>query len=725
VVVVVATVVAGFGVCRIDFNDNPRDFFRTDDEAFRFMEEVFEQFGADENDCYLVVHSEQLFSQQALADLRDLVAEVEQIGGIESVLSLTDPRLFVFDPFPRPLLPASDVDSQVKYASAQQSAMRHPLVAGLLLGRDAERTLITARLTGNELSIENMQPMIDTLWSLSERWTATSTLEVQLTGIPAIRVEAFNLVRDQTARYTILGFLAGVIVVVLLMRRIATVFIVCVAAGAGAFWTVGALGLVGEQITILTTVLPMLVLVIGLTDAVHLSFDIRDSRSRGVTPLEATRRALRHLTAACLLTSITTVLGFASLSVTEIDIIRRFGLACAAGCGLAFLSVITVLPLLSSTRLGRGVLPGRGVGFLDSLVDWALLQIVNLSLRFRWQITSAGVLATVGLILCAMRLAPENEISESLPQDARSIVALRTVDHHFGGILPVFVTIDWPESVELSSPGFKAILQRVHDVCRQQDGVNHPFSLLNLMDAVPGIDLKFLPQHLLNSLVDIEGRRAVVVARTQDRGSAYLKNAFNDLTQHLKQIESEEETYRLRLTGSAVYATGIIDKMISDLASSLGLATIVIFGTMSIACRSIRIGLICLLPNALPLLITASVLFLIDGTLRFPAVVVFSVCLGIAVDDTIHLVSRFQRELHDCRDVEQALRRAVPAVGSALMVTTTVLLAGLAIPIGSDVPANRMFAILSCIAISAALLTDLILLPAMLACFVREPDRDV
>ncbi len=98
----------------------------------------------------------------------------------------------------------------------------------------------------------------------------------------------------------------------------------------------------------------------------------------------------------------------------------------------------------------------------------------------------------------------------------------------------------------------------------------------------------------------------------------------------------------------------------------------------------------------------------------------FSVCLGIAVDDTIHLVSRFQRELRACGDVDEAWRRSVMTVGSALVTTTAVLLVGLAIPLTSEVPGNRMFAWLSCTAIGSALLGDLILLPAMLACFVRN-----
>ncbi len=251
---------------------------------------------------------------------------------------------------------------------------------------------------------------------------------------------------------TVLGALAAFVMAVLVMRRIATILIVCAAALTGAYWTIGTLGLVGERITLLTTVLPMLAMIVGLTDAVHLAVDIRQSRSRGMSPVKATREALHHLLFACLLTSITTAVGFAALTVTSTEIVRRFGYACAAGAVLTFLSVITVLPLLASTRLGRGVLPPRGSQFLEASISRAATRIVASVLQFRWPITIAGLVLALLLAGTVTRLRPENDIAENLPHDAKSSVALRMVDEHFGGILPVFVCVDWPAHFDVDSP---------------------------------------------------------------------------------------------------------------------------------------------------------------------------------------------------------------------------------------------------------------------------------
>lgn len=721
VAAVLVSMAAAVGVTRIGFEGDPGKLFRTEDEQYRYLDEVFQQFGTDDDSFYIIATARDLFSPDSMADLRRLSIDINKISGIQSVHSITQRRLVAADAALRPLAQATKATLS-QLSRARRRALEHPVFAGQFLSEDGNSALIKAELVQGLRSISQMEPVTESLWALTDRVSKETSLQVMMTGIPAIRVEGFNSVRAKSAIYTVLGAIAGLVMAVLLMRRVATVLLVCVASGAGAFWTVGTLGIIGEQITVLTSVLPMLVLIIGLTDSVHLAFDIRQARGAGVSRTEATRGALRHLTMACLLTSVTTVVGFGSLCVTRIELIQRFGFSCALGCAITFISVIVVLPLLSSSRLGDFVLPPRTVGNADRWIHNVLQHGVRLALRYRWMITVSALLLTVGLVIVAMRLIPENEMSESLARNARSNVALREVDASFGGILPSFITVDWPEETNINSSKFREVLQRVHELCETNEVTNHPFSVFNLMQLRKDGRFVRLPDDIVQSLIRPELRRAVVVTRTQDLGSSRLTAAFSELQQELQKLEDDSEGYQFRLTGSAVYATETVQVMISDLASSLGLATAIIFLTMSLACRSIRLGLICLLPNAIPLLITAAFLVCLDGKLRFSSVIVFSVCLGIAVDDTIHVVMRYLREIRECGNVEQAIQRSVSAVGSALVVTTAILIVGLAIPMTSDVPANRMFGALSCVAVFSALVADLVVLPAMLACFARRPE---
>ena len=713
VAVGVVTALAVFGASRLGFDDNPRAVFRSDDEDFQLMEEVFEQFGTDDNLCFLIVHSEALFSRRSLDDLRRLTRDAGAVQGVESSMSLTDERLL--------LVPAdvknADGDS---LATVRGNALQHPLVAGQLLDEQGEYALVIVRLKGETLSISEIQPIDRRLDELVERFSHETSLTVRVTGLPPLRVEAYKHVRQESARFTILCSIAAFGMAFLILRRWQMVAVVCGASLTGALWTVGTLGLVGEQITVLTVVLPTLVIAVGFTDAVHLVMDVRHSRAAGLSPQIAARDTIRHLTLACGLTSLTTAIGFASLGVTRTEIVRRFGLACGMGAVLTFFAVIVIVPLLSSTWLGRNMLPPRGGQRLDARVSAFGGRLIELVLKNRWGITIAAILLTAFMGYSVMRLKPENEITETLPDNSESLQTLRLIDEKFGGILPAFVIVDWPRGVSPTSPEFRAALEDVHRVCDESPATRAPFSALNVMQAVPGGNLSLVPKSVTRRMLHSEQRRAVVVCRSEARGTAFFSRSFPELAGRLKDLEDRHPGFRFRLTGSGVVASKNIGQMISDLTSSLGLASVVIFVTLTLVFRSIRIGLICLIPNALPLLFTASLLAWTGESLRFSGVIVFCMCLGIAVDDTIHVVTRFQRELKSTGDVEAALRASMKAVGSALVVTTIVFVIGFSVTLTSTVPGNRMFGVLSCTAVLSALFGDLVVLPAMLACFVRQ-----
>ena len=163
-----------------------------------------------------------------------------------------------------------------------------------------------------------------------------------------------------------------------------------------------------------------------------------------------------------------------------------------------------------------------------------------------------------------------------------------------------------------------------------------------------------------------------------------------------------------------------VHRIIGDLGKSLGLATIIIFVVMSVALRSIRLGLISAIPNAFPLAFAAALLVATGEPLRLASAMTFSICLGIAVDDTIHFLTRFRRELRASGDVEPSILRSMRTVGVAMLVTSAILLSGFSVMIISHMPSIHTFAQLASVAILAALFGDLVMLPALLACFVRS-----
>ena len=219
VAVGIATVAAAVGVSRLGFDDNPRAVFQTNEDDFRLMEEVFEQFGTDESNSFLIVQSDALFSRRSLIELRQLTDDMRKIGGVESAISLTSERLLVFDPFPRRLIPADlTVATDSALQQAKQDALKHPLVAGQLVGAKGEYALVIVRLRGERLTISDIQPIDRQLNEIAKRYSAESSLDVRVTGLPSIRVDAFTNVRQESARFTLLCTLAAFMVAVVILR---------------------------------------------------------------------------------------------------------------------------------------------------------------------------------------------------------------------------------------------------------------------------------------------------------------------------------------------------------------------------------------------------------------------------------------------------------------------------------------------------------------------------
>jgi predicted RND superfamily exporter protein len=626
-------------------------------------------------------------------------------------------------------MPRDDATAE-SFAIARETALRHPLVKGQMLSADGKTTLVTARIEGSDLAVGEVEPTVLALRELIDRAQKRSEVQIGLTGIPPIRVDVYNAVQRDQVVFLAFGAAVAGLIAFILFRRPAALFIVCLGPVLGTLWTLGALGIAGEPINTFNSILPALVLVIGFTDAVHFMVEIRRLQGEGKSPRTAAQITLRHLILPCGLTSLTTAVGFGSLMVAEMEVIQRFGAACAAGAIMNFLAVVLLVPLLSSTRLGHYVAGGKGVsmeertyGFLRIVIGWITKHARPVALL--------GCVATVALVAVALELEPENRIRESLPSDSDSYRWLVECEEQFGGALSSYVVVEWPERYELSSPQVLQAISDVHGILNAEADLGEPFSVLNVLAALPHRKgqlasaipyLDRLPSELRDTLVRQDLRKAAVRVQTPDTGCRRLTPVLARIEGRLQGLVRDKHPgFRASLTGSPVLAARNIRLIIVDLCRSLSLASIIIFGVMTIVFRSVRRGLISVLPNVFPLAAAAALLVVVrDGALEISSVITFSVCLGIAVDDTIHFISRFDRELKGGRDVSAAVQRSVAKVGAALLVTTLTLLGGFGAGLFSELPAMRSFAVLSCAALTAALGADVLILPALLVWFGKS-----
>jgi predicted RND superfamily exporter protein len=215
--------------------------------------------------------------------------------------------------------------------------------------------------------------------------------------------------------------------------------------------------------------------------------------------------------------------------------------------------------------------------------------------------------------------------------------------------------------------------------------------------------------------------QAQVVARVQDLGMAHYRPILDRIEREFAKLTLAHPGVRIELTGEAIIESQAVQQVVKELFYSLALAAVIIFVVITIAVRSIRFGLLSVIPNIFPLVATGAMHACIDTSLDIASACSFAICLGIAVDDTIHFLMRFRHEREQGYDVESSIRRTFVTVGSALVMTTVVMVAGVGSVMTSELQTHFLFASMACATIGSALLGDLIILPALL---IQFADRD-
>lgn len=713
--IVAVTVTSGFGWSGYRLLERrPSPWIPTDEEAA--LREARDTFEFGESPYVLVIESEDFFQPRRIAVLRSLASFFEQVEPAGSVLWIGKiPKVEGLQP--TPLLPPPDAPPEA-YRRAREEFLRHPLAAGQLLSRDGKTMLMlmNVRLVPREVR------------RIVQEACEGSGMRVRVTGFTPLweaQREAFN---EDHSRIVLVACILVFVLAIVIFRGLSAMLVVSSGPMLGLVWAWGLLELFGQtRGDLVQIIVPVMILMIGFADGVHLVVHVRQARAAGMDPREAAQSAVRHVGRACALTSLTTAVGFGSLMISGSAEIRGFGRSAAIGVLITFAAVILVIPLLSSSWLGRRIhlghqrdLVGRAVRRFSWLTDAVVAHA-------RW-VAAGGAVLTALLAAGALTLRPDDRVAYVTPHTTEAYQAMAHVDRAFGGIQFVEVLLEWPQRA--SHDEIWQVLDRAEKRLAEEPLIQAPLSIRQWLSLLPGEEsaaklamADLLPKQYRDRFWHPSSRRALVVARVQDLGIVRYGPVVERVRTGLAELERQHAGFRLELTGHPIVRGREIQRLVRDLARSLALAAGVIFVVLSVAYRSIRIGLISVVPNLFPLVATGALRAAWDTSLDIASACSFTICLGIAVDDTIHFLTRFQHERRNGHDVAAAIRQSFMAVGSALVMTTVVMIAGLGTVLTSQLPTHQAFAAMGCMTLGAALLGDLIILPALLVCFPLRSRR--
>lgn len=684
-----------------------------------------EPFRVGGGDCVLVARSDDFFSQAGLTAMRRVADRLAAAPQVDDVLWLDNVPDFNLFGLSGTLLPSSHASPR-QMRAARQDVLDNPLAAGQLISRDGETLLLHLKL--DWFFVTSDEAATTDLRRLAERAAATvpgAAIDLQLTGPVPLHLMTIENHMINSRQYQIIGYSIMLLSALVLFRGFAAVSIVAVAPAMGVFWTMGMLHYLDLQDNPFNDIIvPVLISLVGLADSVHLMVEIRNQRAAGHGPREAARRGLARVGLACLLTSLTTAIGFISLSWAHHEIVREFGWCCVVGVAMTLVSVLTVIPLGCRSPLGKRLHVGVG----NSLIDGQLKRIdpvVGFVLRHDRTVAWAAILGTLLLATLALNLQPDEKRYSGLSDSAEAAQALRHLDRSLGGLESGFVSVSWNDQARDGE--LLNVLRETDRLLSAEPLIGHPLGLHQLLSALPGEGdaaermslLELLPPALKRAFYSPENRRASIQFRVQDLGIAAYGEVFERIEAGLSEVMRRHPNFSLSLVGDAPWRWRNIYRVVTDLAGSLGTATVVIWLVLTMVYRSVRIGLISIVPNLFPLAATGAILLFAGQHLELVTVCMFTICIGIAVDDTIHFLTRYQEELHRGGSQPLVIRRAFTGVGSALLMTTIVLVAGMMTAVAGDARDARLFGLMGCITLIAALFADILLLPALLSHFAK------
>lgn len=724
VLAAVLIIISLAGVRHLRFDDDPTAIFRSQSADFRLLHELKSQFTTDENDVLVILEGDDMMSPSALSLVRMLVDHTLKLAGIDSVTSILNMRRLGSRSIPLVPYPGASLE---RFQRAREEAKAHPLVRGQLLSADGRTMAIVVRLAGDNLSTADIDQLLERLRDVVRTATAQAPIKAYLAGHPAVRVENLATLQREQFKFAILAGVVSTVVGMFMLRRVAAVLIVAITSATGVLWTLGFMGFIGERINGLNTVVPTLVFVLGFSDAIHVMLDVQFLRGKGASRAAAAALGLREVGMACLICEVTTAIGFASLVAASTESVQRLGLVCAVGAMLSFVSTVTVLPVLVLTPLGdRLAVPPRYAQFRIGRM-W----LVAGALRRPWTTWVTGAAVGAAALLYARTLTPDVRWMEAVPAASETSQAMRRCDEAFGGALLGYVLLEWPADRSLNHPEVRSLLANVHTIVEAEPLARGPLSIQSVWRALPGGEDRAartgghrkLPERPLRRMLREDQHRLLVAFHLPDAGMATLAPTFGRIRQKLATLEQQNPQYRFELTGASVVAAGTLTHVIGDLGRSLASAGIAIFLVLVWGFQSVRLALISILPNALPLWLVAGYLALTGRPLQLASAMTFNVCVGMAVNDTVHFLLRFKQLRRREFDVPTAVDRSLQKVGAAMITSTVILVGGFACMLSSSMPAIRLFAELTCLTMAAALYGDLLVLPAMLLCFVRDPAK--
>ncbi|HEY5745754.1 MAG TPA: efflux RND transporter permease subunit [Chryseolinea sp.] len=749
------TIVMGYYASRVEMS---YEFARTvppNDPDQIYLDNFKAQFGEDANIIAVGMKDSAVYKLDNFNAYRALIKDVKKINGVTNVLALpvlkmilkdtVHKKFFLADIFNDTIASQKDLDSLLTLASNQK------LYEGQLVNASNGATMMLVSVKKEVMNSVKREGMTQTLQETGKKFEDKTHIQLRYAGLPFIRTVVAKALKREMNIFLLASAIVTGLIMFVFFRSFRAVLFSMIIIGIMVVWTLGTLAMFGFKITLLSGLIPPVIVTIGVTNAIYLLNKYHLEFARTKNKMEAITIVVRKMGLAMFLTNLTVAIGFLTLLSTDIIILREFGIV----AGLNILALFFVsLVMIPSILYWLPVPSPKHLRHLDFKMMGGFLKVVD-GLVHRRRLAIYGVSLAVALLSLygISKLRSVAFMVDDVPEQSQVKKDLKFFEANFSGIMPLEIMLEF--KTKRRRPILTNIknLQKVDKFDAFLDsipGVSPPISVLSFVKAAKQAFYENNPARysmpsqgeapfilsymkgqtdstgLYKSFVDSTFSKMRISCQIADIGSTRLDSLVHQVIEpRMKAIftSTAKDSVISTITGTSKIFIKGNKFLVANLQESLLLAFILITLSMAMLFANVRMIIISLIPNLLALLITAGLMGFFHIPLKASTALIFSITFGISVDNSIRFLAKYRQEiLANNFFIAKAVSDSIMETGKSIMYTSVVLFAGFIIFAFSSFGGTIALGILTSITLVISMFTNLILLPALIMTF-DKPKR--
>ncbi|MEI6123831.1 MAG: MMPL family transporter [Bacteroidota bacterium] len=756
------TAFMAYEASKVQLSYELQEMLPTSDSISIKYKQFKEVFGQDGSVMYIGLQDCNIFKLQEYNDLFDLTVNLKKIEGVQEIVSITrmyqlrkndSTKKFDFKPISK-----EKPKTQAELDSLKTLIYSYPFYENLLYNKKSNVFLLMVTLDKQKIETVGRFTLVNAIKAQVELFCSKYKVSPHYSGLPYIRTVTSFKIKRELLLFILLSLLVAAIVLFFYFRSFKAVLIPLLVVAIGVIWALGMMALFDFKITLLTGIIPPLLIIIGVENCIFLlnkyHFEYRNHQNK----VKALSRIVQRVGFATMLTNIATAAGFAAFIIIRNRMLHEFGVVASLNIIIVWIISLFLIPILFSYLKPPSLKQTKHLE--NKSVNRIVEFIVHTVKHKRKLIYVISVIIVLIGAYGVTKLKTTGNIVDDISKKDPLYTDLMFFEKHFHGVMPFEISIDTKKKKGVLSRSMLEKINTLQDTLATYPELSKPLSIVEIVkfakqafydgdpayyDMPNGNELVFMLSYLpkisnqkksiINNFVDSTMRKTRISVQMANIGTKDIERILTSLqpkidtifnkdyfdAQRLKDTSIRVTKYDVNVTGTSVIFLKGTDYLVTNLWSSLAVATLIISLLMLLMFTSIRMVGISMIPNLIPQILTAAMMGYIGISIKPSTVLIFSIALGISVDNAILYLSRYRYQLKQHRwNIEECVISALKETGYSMIYSSSVLFLGFSIFIFSTFGGTQAVGYLISFTMLIAMLCNLFLLPSMLLTFGKK-----